>query len=226
MSGYSYSFLNFHGLGNPGHGIEAAERPYWVEPAFFEAVVKRAAERKFNGPVAFTLDDGNASDLDIAAPILLRYGLGADMYVLTGRIGRPGSLSESAIKELAKNGFRIGSHGHAHVDWRKLNRQDQYKEWRESKAVLETMTGSVVTTTAVPFGAYNRSVLTGLRKAGYKAVFTSDRGFGDSSAPIIARTSVSDTMTMADIERIVADNFPLTAKARRRIGILKRKYWL
>ena len=112
--------LNFHGIGAPGRTPEPGEADYWIGVDRFHGVLDRIATHANHEQLAITFDDGNISDLVIAAPGLQQRGLKAEFFVLTGRIGKPGSLGAEDIRELMRAGMRIGSHGVAHKDWARL----------------------------------------------------------------------------------------------------------
>src|SRR5262245_4406196 len=64
--------------------------------------------------VVITFDDGSASDYEVAAPLLAQRGFGATFYVVPGRLGREGSMTEAQVAELSRAGFEIGSHSMTH----------------------------------------------------------------------------------------------------------------
>ncbi|MGH6911590.1 MAG: hypothetical protein ACREEG_15485, partial [Phenylobacterium sp.] len=75
-SGSDRIVFNFHGIGTPRAALPADEAPYWCEPDLYfrllDAIVALQAET--GAPVEITFDDGNRSDLDIAAPALAERG--------------------------------------------------------------------------------------------------------------------------------------------------------
>jgi peptidoglycan/xylan/chitin deacetylase (PgdA/CDA1 family) len=124
-----------------------------------------------------TFDDGNRSDLEVAAPVLARHGVSASFFPCTGRLTRSGYLSEDDIRRLFKMGFEIGSHGIDHVHWTELGRDALDVEITGSKRVLEDILATKVEAVAIPFGSYNRRVLVALKVAGYTKAYTCDPGF-------------------------------------------------
>jgi peptidoglycan/xylan/chitin deacetylase (PgdA/CDA1 family) len=179
--------LTFHGLGEqiPTEAT-AAERKVWVPVEWFEAIVSTLPPEG----VTLAFDDGNASDFEHALEVLTRLGRRARFFVLTGRIGVPGYLSESQIWTLHAAGMTIGSHGQDHRDWRKLPEDQLEAELVGSRRTLEELLGSSVVEAACPFGSYDRRVLRGLKAAGYRRVYTSDGGSTGAHVWLAPRTSV------------------------------------
>jgi len=124
-----------------------------------------------------TFDDGNRSDLEIAAPVLVKYGVSGSFFPCTGRLTMSGYLSEEDVRRLFKMGFEIGSHGVDHVHWTHLDDGALNGEITVSKRVLEDILATKIQTVAIPFGSYNRRVLAALKVAGYTKVYTCDPGF-------------------------------------------------
>jgi peptidoglycan/xylan/chitin deacetylase (PgdA/CDA1 family) len=101
--------------------------------------------------------------------------------------------------------MRIGSHGAAHLPWRHLAPDRLREEIVDSRRVLEEVCGVAVDTAACPFGSYDRRVLRGLRRAGYRFVYTSDGGASAGSAWLQPRTSVTRSMALAAVQRLIHD---------------------
>ena len=223
MSGFTA--LNFHGIGTPGRNLEPGEAPYWVETARFDAILDRVAAHPDRGRLRVTFDDGNLSDLTIALPALEARGLTADFFVLSGRIGAPGSLGPDDIAALIAAGMGIGSHGVAHVDWSALTPAELAEELAGSKAALEALCGRPVRSAAIPFGRWNGAVLRALRAAGYDTAWSSDGGMARPGDFPVARTSVRGAMGMDEIDAVLSGRMGSARRLRRALG-LARKRWL
>lgn len=212
--------LNFHGVGTPGRALEPGEAPYWIGVDRFEEIVRliRAAPRR----VGITFDDGNASDLAICAPILAREGLGARVFVLAGRLGAPGSLSADDLRRLQEMGFGIGSHGHDHVDWRRLDGAGAARELCLARETVAAACGRPVREAAIPFGAYDRRVLSRLHRHGYARVYTSD---GGDARPgfLVPRNSMRADMPLERIRDILAGRESPVRRLRRRAAMLGKR---
>lgn len=180
--------VTFHGVGAPGRPLAPGEADVWVETDALLASLDAIRDQQ---DVKITFDDSNRSDLDIALPALLKRGLSATFFILAGRLGTPEHLAEADIKQLQESGMSIGSHGIDHVDWRLLDSAALRRELVDSRLILEQITGQLVTEASVPFGSYDRRVLSAARSAGgYRHVYTSDGGLASRDSWLQARTTV------------------------------------
>ena len=198
--------LNFHGLGKVGaRAMEPGEAAYWVSADLFADTLVLADRLAEKVETYFTFDDGNASDLEIAAPLLARHGRSATFFVLADRIDQPGSLGRADLRALVAEGHRIGSHGAAHVDWRRLDAAGRHREITEARAEIAEAAGVAVTDAGIPFGAYDRKVLQALAAEGFDRVYSSDKGPWINDRAPIPRTSPTADMTLQDIEVILTN---------------------
>jgi peptidoglycan/xylan/chitin deacetylase (PgdA/CDA1 family) len=217
--------VNFHGLGTPQRPLEAGEARYWISAQRFRDIVDLIASHHERQQLSITFDDGNLSDISIAAPELSRHGLDAQFFVLAQRIGRPGSLGRQDMRELLSMGMRIGSHGLAHSDWTSLSPRQLSDELTTSKAIIEDVLGVPVLAAAVPFGRYNASVLRALRAAGYRSAYSSDGGWASARKFLKPRTSIVLDHSDGNIDRILAGKTPVLGLMRRWVATTA-KTWL
>ncbi|WP_148923696.1 polysaccharide deacetylase family protein [Oceanicella actignis] len=178
-------------------------------------------ERRLREQITF--DDGNASDLDICAPLLAQNGRTATFFVLAGRLGQSGSLSAEGLRQLTAEGHSIGNHGFDHLDWRGLHPDASRRELVDARKVLEDAIGSEIREAAIPFGSYDRGVLARLRAACYDRVYTSDGGPADSNAWLCPRTSVRNDMSLDDVALLISGQERLSRRLRRRIAMAKKR---
>ena len=220
--------LNFHGIGEPrqaARSLGQGEADYWISVDTFRVIMDRIAEAISSGQsVGITFDDGNRSDIEVGLPVLLERGLTASFFVLAGRLGSPGSLDSEEVQTLAAAGMTIGSHGHDHVDWRRLDHAGTVAEFMTARQRLEAIVGAPVDQAAIPFGAYDRRVLTALRRHGYRCVFTSDGGRAGAGW-LRARTTVRRDMKVATIDRILSGRESVGHRGRRKLGQLKKRFF-
>lgn len=208
--------LNFHGLGQAGRPLEPGEANYWVVADMLTETLTLAARYKDRVHTTFTFDDGNLSDIAIAAPALAQHGMHATFFVLADRIGMSGSLGHDDIRALAQAGHRIGSHGAAHVDWKAADTTTLAHELGQStRAAIADAAGHPVTTVAIPFGRYNAEVLKAISRHGYDRAYSSDGGAWRAGHFPIPRTSPKADTTMKDIEGILLGREPVRARLRR-----------
>ncbi len=140
-------------------------------------------------PVILTFDDGYSDVYKYALPVLKEFGVRATVFVLGDRSIRSNSwdypvkysqvslLNDDMIVELHKAGFEIGSHSMTHADLTVMSRKTAWDEIVDSKASLENLLKSPVTTFAYPFGATNPDIEHLVSSAGY------EYGCGSFSGP-------------------------------------------
>lgn len=213
----------FHGIGTPGRTLEPGEAPYWVSGTEFDTLLDRIAAHPKRAQIRLSFDDGNLSDHNIALPRLVARGLHADFFVLSGRIGQPGSLDAAHILALQAAGMRIGSHGVAHRNWRSLDDMALTAELSASRRVLEEICSQPVTTAGIPFGSYDARVLRALRQAGYDAAYSSDRGLMNPDAFVRPRASVMGGLTPAQSTALLAGQLAALPRVRRMISMARKR---
>lgn len=218
----NHSIVILHGIGTPKRGLEPGEAVFWLSRERFCRTLDRIAEM---GPTApqITFDDGNASDIEIALPELQARGLKATFFLLAGRLGQPGSLSEADVTTLARAGHRIGLHGADHVDWRRLDAAGRACEFGAAREKLQALSGQPVDEAAAPFGFYDRQVVQDLRDAGFAALYTSDRGRAGSADFIRPRNCLEGAMSDAALEDMLCGRVRPVRALRRALGVARRR---
>lgn len=179
--------LTFHGVGAPGRPLDPGEDPYWLDRQAFLDILDAIAGRD---DFEITFDDGNQSDLEIALPALVERNLKATFFILAGKLRTSGMLDGEAVRELAAAGMRIGSHGMAHRPWTRLSVPDADAELVAAKGCLESILRAEVDVASCPFGRYDRRALHHARRAGFRAIFTSDGGRADARRWLKPRNTV------------------------------------
>jgi peptidoglycan/xylan/chitin deacetylase (PgdA/CDA1 family) len=208
--------LNFHGLGDPHADVPAEERPYWLPVERFEKIIEMVADRRSRGDnIAITFDDGNRSDIEIGAPRLVMAGLKASFFILTGRIEDTRYISREDIAQLRDMGMEIGLHGRSHVDWRFLDESGRTAEIPKARAELADLVGAPVRAVGIPFGAYNRRVMSYLKRQGFDRIYTSDGGSARQGARVQPRFSLRADTGEADIVALLNGAEGLLRSARR-----------
>lgn len=204
--------FNFHGLGEPARPLEPGEDNYWLSPGRFETVLDHLMELdRTSCDVTITFDDGNASDLELALPLLLARNLTARFFVLAGRLDTPHFLSRSDVRTLSRAGMKIGTHGFSHVDWRFASDDVLERELCEGRDELAAVLGQHIGEIAIPYGAYDRRVLQRLKRCGYGAVFTSDGGTASYTGWLRPRTCIRRDTELSEIDEIVDRNVLMSA---------------
>ncbi|MFC9786501.1 polysaccharide deacetylase family protein [Rhodococcus sp. NPDC127528] len=148
------------------------EDGYWISVDEFHRIL----DEIMTWPrVEISFDDGNASDAQIALAALEQRNLTARFFILAGRFGAAGSLTEVDVRELRRRGMTIGTHGMDHQSWRGMTPSIRDRELVEARHRIADAAGGPIDEAAVPLGRYDRRLLADLRGLGYTAVHTSDR---------------------------------------------------
>lgn len=216
------SVLIFHGIGAPQRELEPGEAVFWISRERFCQILDRIAQMGTEAP-EITFDDGNASDAEIALPELEKRGLRAVFFLLSARIGQPGSLSEDTVRRLAGAGHVIGLHGATHRDWRRLDQAGRQAEYRDARHRLAELAGAPVTLAAAPFGAYDRRVSAALAAEGFEALYTSDRGRAVNTRFLRPRNCIEDGMDARALEDALHGRVPAGRRLRRLLGLARKR---
>ncbi len=212
--------LIFHGLGDPRDDLPEEEKPYWISADAFAEIVALIADRRARGvgrEVVVTLDDSNLSDLQ-AADMLAQHGLTGEFFLLSERFGREHYLTREDARSLVDMGMVVGSHGHAHLDWRQTDDATLHQELAVARRLIADAIGRPVTRAAIPFGSYDKRVVSALRAEGFERVYNSDLGPTTADARFARRTCIMRHHDIAAVEAILDDRVPLSAKLRRTIA--------
>lgn len=143
-----------------------------------------------NKLVAITVDDGNASDIEVTAPMLCELGFQATFYVVSSWIDTARHLSSQGLRRLAELGLEIGSHSRTHSYIPGMSLSEIRREIVESKDFLEDAAGVPVRHFSCPLGGYSRRVLDVAMEAGYSTVATSYIGLNKPGGAILNRIAV------------------------------------
>lgn len=131
--------------------------------------------------IIVTIDGSNYDIYKYAYPILKKYSIPATFFICINEIKlNKDSFKWDEIRELAREGFEIGSHSisHPRLTKKKVNEtQEQYEkrvrsELVDSKKILEEKINKPVDFFAYPYGNYNEFVEKEAKLAGYKAMVT------------------------------------------------------
>jgi peptidoglycan/xylan/chitin deacetylase (PgdA/CDA1 family) len=165
---------------------------YLVERGYRAITFSEAALEEISGKaVAITFDDAYASTVELARPILDRFGVRATVFVPTDYIGGgpmswPGidqwvgteheaelmPMSWGDARELAEAGWEIGSHTCSHPHLSQVPEQRLDRELRESRQVCERELGRPCRSIAYPYGDFDARVVAATERAGYEAAAT------------------------------------------------------
>jgi peptidoglycan/xylan/chitin deacetylase (PgdA/CDA1 family) len=156
-----------------------------------EAVGRLADGSLPDRAVALTFDDGYASVVERAWPELLRRGLPATLFAVSGYLDDapvfpwdhdrgPGDdvrlVDRTLLREAADSGLEIGSHTVTHRWLPQLSPAEVAEELRASRAQLEELLDRPVRSLAYPAGRWNAEIRAEAARAGYQVGITVDRG--------------------------------------------------
>jgi peptidoglycan/xylan/chitin deacetylase (PgdA/CDA1 family) len=131
---------------------------------------------RHRGLVGISFDDGYASLLESAVPLLRRAGFGATAFVVTGRLGGSNAwdegpsfplLSADGVRELAAAGIEVGSHTATHPRLAGAAPDQLAAEIGQSRTSLEELLGAEVRGFAYPYGSMDEAARRAVRDAGY-----------------------------------------------------------
>ena len=132
---------------------------------FTDAVLGRARGRS----LAVTFDDGHASVLDQALPVLARHGLVGTVFPRLDELGREGWLGVADLTALLAAGWEVGSHTLTHARLTTLTDGALQHELAESKRELERLLEVPCRSIAYPRGEADARVIAAAAAAGYEA---------------------------------------------------------
>lgn len=219
-------YLMYHELMREGHTLCAAEEGYaryCVTHTNFVAQMNclkqtgarglsvseaLADEARNSHGVCITFDDGCATDLSVAAPVLREFDFNATFYVVAGFTGRRGYLAREDVRELSALGFEIGSHSMTHPYLSDLTNAELNTELSHSKTLLEDLTGKPVKHFSCPGGRWDEHVVAAAQSAGYATVATSRIGRNGRNANRFALRRIA---VMRDTS---LDEFEATCRGR------------
>lgn len=136
-------------------------------------------QNKFNNEdklLMLSFDDGTEDHYRVAFPLLRKYNMKGLFFVVTKYINGEANLTDHQIREMANHNMELGSHSYSHPNLDILPPSLLDYELVRSKKDLEAVLGRGVHSFAPPGGWFNREVLSGAKRAGYKAFFSCEIG--------------------------------------------------
>lgn len=180
----SFPILYYHAVNDKIEGIEEL----FVSPAEFEKQMAFLKKNNYTvitfdrikdiqsieNPVIITFDDGYEDNYTYAYPVLKKYGFQATIFMSSGFIDKSLYLSTAQIKEMSG---LINFQGHSimHPYLTKLTNDEVHKELKESKALIEKITGKSIDVFSYPMGDYDKRIID-ITKKYYKYAVINGRG--------------------------------------------------
>ncbi|PYE54985.1 polysaccharide deacetylase family protein [Deinococcus yavapaiensis] len=135
---------------------------------------------------AITFDDGYVDVYDVAFPVLRELGVKATFFVITDKVGHPGYVSWTQLRELQAAGWEIGSHTRSHAALPDLTPDSLERELGGSRDELARR-GFDAACVAYPFGLHDARVREVAARF-YSCAFTTSFGVNDAATdPLAAR---------------------------------------
>jgi peptidoglycan/xylan/chitin deacetylase (PgdA/CDA1 family) len=216
--------LMYHGLHADAHAASARFDPvYSVRPGEFarqldwlldngyRSIRIGETNRAFNPaeggrPVLITFDDGDASNLQVALPLLRERGMSATFFITSDFVDQPGMLAGADVRALAQAGMDIGAHGRSHAFLEDLDDGALDAELRDSRLRLAALSGQPVDALALPGGRGGERERHAALNFGYRYLFGSvpgpNRGPGRDAWR--QRIAVKRDMAMDEFAALVA----------------------
>lgn len=187
----------FHGLNRVG----------FLETDAFTLRVRSAGDPTLfdRGYVTLTFDDGYRSAYDTVFPMLENAGFSSTHFIVTERMAAgdfPGFIKVSEILEMQSGGHEIGAHTRSHPDLTQIPLSQARTEIEGSRTDLLNIGVTPAAVFAYPFGAYNASVQSLVRNAGFSAARSSDGGFNKRNSDKFAlqRKLMDSSVTLAEVK--------------------------
>jgi peptidoglycan/xylan/chitin deacetylase (PgdA/CDA1 family) len=167
------------------HPHDFARQMTWLKRQGYRTITQRQlfealmCGRKLGPkPIMITFDDGYRDNFFKASPVLLRLGMRATAYVVSGRISGPDPsfLTWPLLRALERRGIEIGSHTVAHHDMTSLSDAQMLEDLTSSRRALERKLGHRIPWLAYPFGAHDERAKRLARRAGYLLAVTTRHG--------------------------------------------------
>ncbi len=173
--------------------------------------------------VIISFDDGRASVLKTAKPLLDQFGYQAVLFINPGSVGGKGFLTWDDLKTLAQAGYEIDSHTTTHLNLTRKLKKLTLEEFREkvrdelaaSYTKIEEELGQAPVAMAYPFGNYDEYVMQTTKESGYRLGLSIDPGAIDNQSDPYAlpRKMVVDGTSLKTFQRHL-DTQPLHLTGR------------
>ncbi len=138
--------------------------------------------------VGITMDDGYQSNLELALPVLQRWGFTATCFVVSGYLGRSNLWEEAADGSMAPlmdvaqlqawiaGGQEVGSHTQTHCDLTRCSPEQAWREIHGSRDALARALNAPVQHFSYPYGFFNAEHVAMVQQAGYDMALSTRGG--------------------------------------------------
>jgi peptidoglycan/xylan/chitin deacetylase (PgdA/CDA1 family) len=241
--------LMYHSLDDSGSGVSVAPALFAAQMSRLaqlgvhgitlrEAVSHRAAHGRWPAAAAvLTFDDGYASVIDDALPILRRHQFAATVFMVSGHIGgsndwapapahigRRDILTAAQARTLAEAGIEIGAHTRTHPNLQHTNAAQLEAELRGCRSDLEHCVGEPVTSFAYPFGIISHAAVQLARQVFEAACTTTLGRAGADDLHLLPRLDMYYIRSPQKLEQAVTGRLDRYLGVRRWGRRLRRAY--
>lgn len=217
--------LMYHGIHESCNDHGQFDPRYSLQPAEFQRQMRNLRERRLAGwlpatgqalvapdapagqhMVLITFDDGDASNLLQALPMLQDAGLAAVFFITRNFVGQRGMITRAGLRELADAGMVIGSHGLSHRFLNTLSPGALALELTNSRDFLQQITGREVALLSLPGGRGGAREIAAAQAAGYRSVLGSRPGNNETTpvGGLIDRVVITRHTNLETFEQLVA----------------------
>lgn len=139
-------------------------------------------------PLLLTFDDGYRDNLEVASPLLKKYGFRAQLFLLADKsiasnVWDQGStepaheiVSGTDRQKWKSSAFEIGSHGFSHKPITEFSTQQAFAELKNSKEALEKEFEQPIISYAFTYGTATQNSAAMAEAAGYEYAVNTDSG--------------------------------------------------
>jgi peptidoglycan/xylan/chitin deacetylase (PgdA/CDA1 family) len=136
-----------------------------ITPSYLREVLVNGGDLP-NRPILITFDDGDKDVYEYAYPVMHEFGFVGSFYIVSSRIGAEGYVGVDQLKEMAANGWEIGSHTESHLDLTS-NHDLAREEMLQSRLDIQDEISVTVTSLAYPYGLVDEFIATKAQEYGY-----------------------------------------------------------
>jgi peptidoglycan/xylan/chitin deacetylase (PgdA/CDA1 family) len=219
--------LMYHYISAPPAGANAIRRDLSVSPDRFESHLRYLQEHGYHAitlddlhaaltegralpdkPVILTFDDGYVDNYTNAFPLLKKYGVVGEFFLITDFVDsqNPAYMSWGQVEEMGQAGQRFGSHSRNHPDLRR--KTVDYLVWQALGGIedIQRHLGYHPRWIAYPSGQYDANVIAVYKSAGYWGGLTTSQGATHTLAGIfeLKRVRIHGATTAAGLEALLA----------------------
>jgi peptidoglycan/xylan/chitin deacetylase (PgdA/CDA1 family) len=179
----------------------------YYTPSLADVLRREGSHAHGNKPLLITFDDGYLDTLEIAAPLLKRYGFLAIVFIIPNfglttnawdaakGIPEARLMDKNQVLDLRAMGIEIGVHTLSHPSLPRLGEDELKRELRDCKKAAEDLLREAIISIAYPYGDVDERVMAATQEAGYLCAFATNSGpmFFHDALFRIRRTIISSS---------------------------------